>query len=328
VSGPTRAVVIDTDPGIDDAMAVAVAVAAPELEVLGLTSVFGNHHLEVTTANARRILDAVDRPDLPVVRGAAGPLVRPYAGPATVVHGDDGLGDAGLPPPSRPPLERRRAAEWLAETVLDRPGEVTLVALGPLTNLALALHLAPEIAGAVAGVVVMGGAAFVPGNVTPVAEANIWNDPEAADRVLGADWPVTLIGLDVTEQLLADPAWLRSLDGEPAAGARLVAATTPKYARYHREADRVDGIHVHDVATVARLIDPGAFTVRRHRVRVATDGVAVGQTLVARRRDDAGDWATRPVHEVAVDVDASRVLDLVRAQLVAPAIPGSPEGAG
>lgn len=323
MSPARRPVVIDTDPGIDDAMAVAVALASPELEVVGLTSVFGNHGIDVTTANAQRVLDAVGRPEVPVVRGAAGPLVRPYAGPAAFVHGDDGLGDAGLPGPSTSPRARRWAAEWIATTVLDRPGEVTLVALGPLTNLALALHLAPEITGAVAGVVAMGGAAHVPGNVTPVAEANIWNDPEAADQVLGADWPVTLIGLDVTEQLLADTAWLRSLDDEPAPGARLVAATAPRYEDYHREADRVAGIHCHDVAPIARLVDPDAFTVSRHRVRVATDGVSVGQTVVARRRDHADDWTGRPPQDVAVDVDAERVLDLVRARLVAPPIPGA-----
>ncbi|HSL56532.1 MAG TPA: nucleoside hydrolase [Acidimicrobiales bacterium] len=320
-----RRIVIDTDPGIDDATAIAVALASPELDVVGLTSVFGNHDVEVTTANAQRVLDQLGQPDRPVVRGAARPLVRPFHGPATIVHGADGLGDAGFPPPSRPPLAGRQAAEWIVRTVLDRPGEVTLVALGPLTNLALALHLEPGIVDAVAEVVVMGGAAFVSGNVTPTAEANIWNDPEAAELVLAAGWPLTLVGLDVTEQLFADTAWLRSLDDEPAPGARLTALTAPCYERYHARADGLAGIHCHDVATIAWLLDPGAFAVEPRPVRVVTDGFAAGQTVVPSRRGaDAADWDARPTVQVALGVDAPRVLDLVRTRLVAPPIPGSP----
>ena len=325
-----RAIVVDTDPGIDDAMAIAVALVSTELEVVGLTTVFGNHRVAVTTANAQRVLDALDRPAVPVVRGAARPLTRPANPPATFVHGEDGLGDAGLPAPSRPPLADRRAAEWLVDTALARPGAVTLVALGPLTNLALAVLLEPEIVGAVERVVAMGGAALVPGNATSAAEANIWNDPEAADLVLGAGWPVTMIGLDVTEQLLADTAWLRALDAVDTPAARLVARTAPTYERFHRESDGLEGIHCHDVATIAWLLDPGAFTIESRSVRVVTEGFAAGATIVERRTgSDGATDGERPGVHVALGVDAPRVLGLVRDRLgPARPIPASDRGGG
>ncbi|MBK5224545.1 MAG: nucleoside hydrolase [Acidimicrobiia bacterium] len=311
-----RPIIIDTDPGIDDAMAIAVALAAPELEVVALTTVFGNHSIEVTTANAQRILDALGDVDTPVVRGASGPLVRAPHDPATLVHGDDGLGDAGHPPPSRPPLDRRNAAQHLVDTVLDRPGSVTLVAIGPLTNLALALHLEPAIATAVAGVVMMGGAATVAGNVTPAAEANIWNDPEAADIVFGAGWPLTMIGLDVTHQVFAGRAWLDSVAQLGTPSADLVTATAPAYVRFHTETDGLDGMHCHDVAAIADVLRPDLFETEPMHVRVATQGFAAGDTIATNRRVPSDEnWDARPLVDVALGVDAGAVLGLVRDHL-------------
>jgi purine nucleosidase len=310
-----RAVVIDTDPGIDDAMAIAVALASPELDVVALTTTFGNHHVEVTTANAVRILDALGRPDIPVVAGAHRPLVRDGHGPATFVHGQDGLGDAGLPPASREVDPTLHAAVHIVELLRSRPGEITLVPIGPLTNLALALRLDPGIADLAAGVVAMGGAVRSPGNVTPVAEANIWNDPEAADIVLGADWPVTLLGLDVTRHLAADRAWLDSLASLDTPGARLVADTAPVYVDFHVSTEDFEGIHCHDVATIVQLIAPEHFHTEPLAVRVEARGLAAGQTIANTPGHIDPSWADRPAVEVALGVDGPAVLDLVRERL-------------
>ena len=316
-----RAIVIDTDPGIDDAMAIAVAMSSPELDVVALTTTFGNHDVEVTTANAQRILDLIGHPDVPVVAGAARPLVGESHGPATFVHGDDGLGDAGLPGPSRGPVAGAVAASHIVEVVRSRPHEITLVPIGPLTNLALALRLDPGIAELVEAVVVMGGAVATPGNVTPVAEANIWNDPEAADVVLGAGWPVTLLGLDVTHQLLADREWLDSLADVDTPAAHLVTATAPTYVEFHRVTDGLDGIHCHDVATIVHLLRPDLVRTRPMAVRVATEGLAAGQTIAAPVGHRDVRWGGRPAVDVGIEVDGPAVLDLVRARLAT--LPGS-----
>jgi purine nucleosidase len=314
VSGPRR-VVIDTDPGIDDAMAIAAAVAAPEIELLALTTVFGNHRLAVTTANAMRVLDHLSAHEVPVIAGADRPLLRPIGSPATFVHGDDGLGDIGLPAPSRTPVPDRRAAEHLVQLARSSDGELTVVTIGPLTNLALALRLEPDLVGWVDQVVTMGGAAFVAGNVTPAAEANVWNDPEAAEIVLGSGLPITMIGLDVTHQVLADREWLDRCAQLGTAAGDLVHRTAPTYMDFHRRTDGLDGIHCHDVATIAYLLWPDLFETRPLPVRVATSGVAVGATVVAARREHGGDadpeWLARPLVEVATAVDAPAVLDLV-----------------
>ncbi len=307
-------IILDTDPGIDDAMAIAVACAAPEIEVVALTTVFGNHHVEVTTANAVRVLDHLGLRDIPVVMGADRPLIRPLGPPATFVHGEDALGDIDLPSPSRPSQRSPRAASHIVETARAAPGELTVVAIGPLTNLALATRLEPELPDLLAGVVVMGGAAFVPGNITPAAEANIWNDPDAAEIVFSAGYQVTMIGLDVTHQLVADLEWLDRCGTRGTPAADLVHRTAPIYVEFHRRTDGLEGIHCHDVATIAYLLRPDLFETRTLPVRVATSGVAAGATVApARPREDDSDpeWGTRRPIEVATGVDSAAVLDLV-----------------
>ncbi|MGY6501753.1 MAG: nucleoside hydrolase [Acidimicrobiales bacterium] len=315
---PRRRILIDTDPGIDDAMAIAAALAAPELEVVGLTTVFGNHHVDVTTANACRVLDHLGAPEIPVVPGAARALVRAGHRPATMVHGDDGLGDADLPAAVRRPVGGRRAAEYLVEQILADPGTLTIVALGPLTNLALALHLEPRVAEAVEQVVLMGGAFAVPGNVTPTSEANIWNDPHAAHQVFGAGWPLMAIGLDVTHRLHADRAWLDRVATVDTPAARLVSVTAPTYVRFHQETDGLDGIHCHDVATIVALVRPDVLGVVAGPVQVVTDGLAAGQTVLGRG-GAVGDesWAARPDVDVALEVDTLGAMDLVHELLSA-----------
>ena len=194
-----RKIIIDTDPGIDDAMAIFFALASPELEVVALTTVFGNAHTTTCTENALRLLEIAERTDIPVAEGAHTPLAMSFRGPADFVHGSNGQGDAQLGPPSTAKVNDS-AVELIIDVVMRSPNEITLVPLGPLTNIARALQAEPKLAHNLAGIVLMGGNVFRGGNASPAAEANIINDPEAADIVFGATCPVVMAGLDVTSR--------------------------------------------------------------------------------------------------------------------------------
>ena len=202
-----RKIIIDTDPGQDDAVAILLALASTELEVLGLTAVAGNVPLALTHTNARRILELADRAEVPVCAGASRPMVRPLV-TAEHVHGRTGLDGADLPDPTVP-LHPQHGVDFIVETLLmAEPGEVTLCTLGPLTNVALALQRAPEIATRIREIVMMGGAYFEVGNITPAAEFNIYVDPHAADVVFRSGVPLTVLPLDVTHKVVASPARL------------------------------------------------------------------------------------------------------------------------
>ncbi len=306
-------ILIDTDPGIDDAMAILFALRAPELQVLGLTTVFGNHYVDVTTRNARRVLELVGHGDIPVARGAEGPLLRHYAGPPTFVHGDDGLGDAGVAADPERGAQSLTAAQFIVETVMARPGEVTLVPIGPLTNIALALKLEPRLAQTVKQVVLMGGTMLAPGNVSPVAEANIHNDPEAAAIVFGAPWHVVMVGLDVTYATIMDRAYMRELEAAHNVYTDLLARIVPLYQKYHDEHHALKGgMHTHDPSAIAYLLEPGLFTTVRHCVRVETQGYAAGQVIA----DRTGKHYDGPRIEICVGVDAPRLLKLYKERLM------------
>jgi inosine-uridine nucleoside N-ribohydrolase len=302
--------IIDTDPGIDDAIALFLALASPELEIAGLTTVFGNNAVDVSTRNALTLLEVAGRGEIPVAAGAASPLAGPYLGAIPHIHGHDGLGDGGeLPAPSGLPLAVS-AAEYLSR---EAPG-ATVLALGPLTNLALALRLRPELDTLVTRVVVMGGNALVPGNATPAAEANIWNDPEAADVVFGARWPVTMVGLDVTHKVVLPGA---DVD-EIGAAVPLLGRAIPLYRRFLASVSGLDGIYLHDPAAVACVVSPGLFTTSAWPVRVETQGFSRGKTWPhVGGTDDAAPaaWQGRPLVDVCVDVDAPKVLALVKDRL-------------
>jgi uridine nucleosidase len=307
-----ESILIDTDPGIDDAMAILFALKSPELDVLALTTVFGNHFVEITTRNALRLLELAGRDDIPVARGAYSPLVREYVSPPTFVHGEDGLGDAGLTGEPDSEAAHTRAAQFIVEAVMSRPGEITLVPLGPLTNIAMALKLEPRIVQATKRVVLMGGTAFAPGNVSPVAEANIWNDPEAAALVLGAEWDVTMVGLDVTMPVMMDHAYISALKASRAPYAELVARVVPHYQAFHAAAYKTDGaMHTHDPTAIAYLIRPDLFKTITRRVRVDTHGYATGQIIV----DRLGKWYDGVATTICTDVDAQGVLDLFRERI-------------
>ncbi len=290
--------IIDTDPGIDDAMAIHMAFAHPQIEVVGLTSIFGNVHVPVATRNALRLVEMAGA-DCPVAGGAAAPLVQPLQPPGYFVHGDAGFGDVPATEPAGKP-DTRDAAQFIVDTVNAAPGEIVLCPVGPLTNIALALRLDPSITQKVANVVIMGGAVEAAGNVTEWAEANIWNDPHAAAEVLSADWPMTLVGLDVTEKSRCTPQDFAELArAAPSIGGFLNDAVQ-FYFEWHRKKDVLDGCFLHDPSAVLACVEPGLFETREVPVSVTTEGQEIGRT---RASPDA---ATRPVH-VCLGVDSAGV---------------------
>jgi inosine-uridine nucleoside N-ribohydrolase len=229
-------IIFDTDPGVDDAMALLFALRSPEIEVVGVSTVFGNSRVEVTTRNALNLLDFAGRPDIPVAKGAGHPLVAAPISTAEYVHGDDAMGNIGwtkVNNPAQHPIDKS-AAQFIVDTVMAAPGEITIVAVGPMTNLALALKLEPKIAQATREVVIMGGNVVAPGNVSPFAEANIHSDPHAAAHMLGAGWHVTMAGLDVTQATQMDDAYFQGLaqSGDPFGV--FVSRIVPFYQAFHR----------------------------------------------------------------------------------------------
>ncbi len=317
-----KKIIIDTDPGVDDAMAILLALKSPEVEVVGLTTVFGNVYTDLATQNALRLVELAGRPSIPVAAGATLPLVVPLDSVADFVHGADGLGNTNLPLPDGRPIDEP-AAQFIVETVMARPGQITLVPIGPLTNLALALALEPRLPEKVAEVVIMGGAATVNGNVNPAAEANIIHDPHAADVVFNAGWPVTMVGLDVTMQTVMTDDYLASLKASGSAIGEFVYDISRFYRDFHYDLFGLAGTHTHDPSAIAYVIDPTLFTVERGPVRVVTAGLAAGQTLFDRRRQwyEANAWSDKPPVNVCLEVDSDRLLALYKERITAKGSP-------
>jgi inosine-uridine nucleoside N-ribohydrolase len=306
-----RKIIIDTDPGIDDAMAIFYALESPELDVIGLTTVFGNAHTSVCTTNALKLLEIAERTDIPVAKGADRPLAMPYRGPADFVHGADGQGNVNLSPPATQ-VVGIDAAHFIVKTVMESPGEVTLVPLGPLTNIALAMLIEPALTSNVAEIVLMGGNAFCGGNASPAAEANILNDPEAADIVFGADCPIVMAGLDVTEQTVMTSADLDQFATFDNARSRHLAAILPYYRDFYLTRTGLDGIFVHDSTTISYLVAPQHFTWVEHPIRVdCGHSFCRGKTQPALRVSDRESaWHGRRPVRILSGVDARAVIDL------------------
>jgi inosine-uridine nucleoside N-ribohydrolase len=310
-----RKIIIDTDPGVDDAMAIFFALCSPELELIGLTTIFGNVHTDLATTNALRLLEIAGRPDIPVAKGADNPLARPYKGPVPYVHGDDGQGNLHLPPPASTALEMT-AAEFIIEQIMRQPGEITLIPVGPLTNIALALRLEPRIAEHVHDVVIMGGNAFCHGNASPAAEANILNDAEAADVVFGAPWKVTMVGLDVTHKVYMSAAHLAEYGRIDNPMAQHIHRIVPHYAHFFGSRYHIDGIYVHDSSAVAYVIDPSLFKVVEAPVRVDTDsGISRGKTWPNMGERILPAWENRPRVTIPIEVDSERLTELELSRL-------------
>lgn len=304
-----RKIIIDTDPGVDDTMAIFFALCSPELEVIGLTTIFGNVRTTLATTNALRLLEIAGRPDIPVAPGAANALTRDYEGPVPFVHGADGQGDIDLAEPAGAALDIS-AAQFIVEQVSAHPGEVTLAPIGPLTNIALALRLEPRIADWVDEVVLMGGNALVPGNASPAAEANIRNDPEAADLVFGAGWQVTMVGLDVTLRVHMSPDDIADYATHGNPMSEHICRVLPHYRNYFESNYDVKGIFVHDSSAIAYLIEPELFKTRRWPIRVGTQGLGRGKTWPATGGRILPAWENRPLVNVCVGVDGARLVAL------------------
>ena len=306
-----RKIIIDTDPGIDDAMAIFYALASPELDVVGLTTVFGNAYVEHCTENALNLLHIAGRPDIPVAQGAGRPIYGTFRGPSSHVHGDDGQSNLFLPPAPNRPIDRH-AVQFIIDTVMAAPGEITLAPVGPLTNIALALLQEPRLAANLAGIVLMGGNAFCPGNTTPAAEANIFNDPEAADVVFGAECPIVMAGLDVTEATLMTNEQIASLATIPTERAQHLASIVPFYLDFHHERGHLDGIHVHDSTVVSWMIAPQHYRSVDLPVRVdCSFGIGRGKTWPAKQATDSfSAWSDRPAVTILTEVDSPAVVAL------------------
>ena len=307
----SRKILIDTDPGIDDTMAIFYALESPELDVVGITTVFGNASTSICTTNALRLLEIANRRDIPVSAGAERSLAAPFAGGAHWVHGADGQGNVNLAEPALAPTGER-AAEFIIDAVTSSPGEVTIVALAPLTNLALAFLLQGDLASSIKEIVLMGGNAFMEGNASPSAEANILNDPEAADVVLGAHCPVTMIGLDVTHRVVMSGEVLDRIGTFANPRAQHLARILPFYRQFYSSRYGRDGIFVHDSTTITYLLAPSLFQTVQHPVRVDTGpGIGRGKTWPALGRSDReAAWQNRPPVTIALNVDAGRAVEL------------------
>lgn len=305
-----RKLIIDTDPGVDDAMAIFYALSSPEFEVVGLTTVFGNAATSICTQNALRLLEIAERFDIPVAAGAEHSLTMPSREIGGFVHGADGQGNTNLAPPSTQAIDQH-AAQFLIDTIRLFPGEITIVALGPLTNLALMFLMQPDIAPLIREIVLMGGNAFVPGNINPAAEANIYSDPEAADLVFGAACPVTMIGLDVTMKIYLRTEHFDQIGRYDNARARYLARILPFYRAFYSSRLGFDAIPVHDSTTITYLLNPALFKTVSYGVRVETDGISRGKTWpgLYRHALDAA-WANRPMVNICVEVAAAEAIGM------------------
>jgi inosine-uridine nucleoside N-ribohydrolase len=293
-------ILLDCDPGHDDAIALLLALASPELELLGVTSVAGNQTLDKTTANAIRVLEFAGRSDIPVAAGADRPLVREQF-VASYVHGETGLDGPDLPPPQSAPVDRH-AADFLADKIREANGSVTLVPVGPLTNVALMLALHPD--ARPERIVLMGGA-VAEGNVTPAAEFNIWADPEAAARVFASGIDVTMVGLDVTHKALFTTAHIGRLAGRVG---EMVTELLRFYDKFHRDVYGFDGSPIHDAVAVAHVLRPELIETLHRNVEIDVESeLCRGRTVVdVWRRTER-----KPNCHVAVDIDAEGFLDLL-----------------
>ncbi|MGH8815560.1 MAG: nucleoside hydrolase [Achromobacter pestifer] len=315
-------VIFDTDPGIDDAMALLYLSKLPEIELLGITTVVGNADIATTTRNALFLRQRFGLA-APVIQGAGETLDGKIKPEPIAVHGHNGLGDIAIPADiDQSALRPGSAAQFIIDTLRAHPGDVTIIAVGRMTNLALALRQDPAIANMARQVVIMGGAfghAGRSGNITPAAEANIFGDPVAADEIFAANWPVVVVGLDVTHDIILDEAYLARLAAEAGENGDLLRQMSDHYARFYKDVMGLAGVVGHDLLAVSYALRPDWFETRPGPIRVVRDGIAVGQTIQmpGARLGGHPDWADRPHHRVCTAVNADAVLQHYRETVTA-----------
>jgi inosine-uridine nucleoside N-ribohydrolase len=328
-------VIYDTDPGVDDAMALYYALAHPQIELLGITTTFGNVTAAQATANALYLIQLAGR-SVPVAHGAAAPLTKQLEPPPDYIHGADGLGNLPSRVAMRGRADARSAAQFIVDMARAHPGEITLVPVGPLTNTALALQLEPRLPQLLKRVVIMGGNIAAHGNVSPVAEANIWNDPHAADRVFTAGFDLTMVGLDVTYQVMIPLSLFESLAAyhQHAATDTLLHAVR-FYAQFYgsrfAHISGFDGCYGHDVMAFMALTRPELFTTETGPTRVVTEGVSQGHTIMKREAfmdyPQLGWQASVPATTACMGVDVPAALAEFEHTLRRPWLPGGPTSA-
>ncbi|KAH1039748.1 hypothetical protein J1N35_041491 [Gossypium stocksii] len=312
--------IIDTDPGIDDSMAIFMAFQNPEYEILGLTTIFGNVQTEDATRNALLLCEIAGRPDVPVAQGSPEPLTGGRPNVADFVHGSDGLGNIFLSPPKTSKSDKT-ASEFLVEKVSEYPGEVSILALGPLTNLALAIKRDSSFASKVKNIVVLGGSFFALGNVNPAAEANIYGDPEAADVVFKSGANIVIVGLNITTQVLMTDVDLLELKQSEGKYAQVLCDMCKFYRDWHVKSDGIHGIFLHDPVSFMALARPDLFTYKKGVVRVETQGICKGHTLLdqgLKRWNESNPWTGYSPVSVAWTVNVDEVLNYIKQQLMKP----------
>ncbi|WP_027257807.1 nucleoside hydrolase [Leisingera aquimarina] len=301
--------IIDTDPGIDDAMAIFYAAAAPDIDLLGLTTIFGNVTTATATRNALRLLEAAGL-DLPVAAGATAPLVLPPFKPSAYVHGEEGFGDIPAAEPKGKPLNEE-AADFLCRMAREHKGELVVCPIGPLTNIALAMQRDPEFIRNVKSIVVMGGSLEEGGNITPHAEANIYHDPHAADVVCKSGSKVVFVGLDVTHRILCRPEDFAAIAAQSPDLGGMLQEMSHFYIKFYREVAGLNGCSLHDPAAVIACTHPGLFGMRGVPLEVSCGGETSGATLAAP------DSARAPIKVcMTVEADAVKSLFLRRLALL------------
>jgi purine nucleosidase len=295
-----KKVIIDTDPGIDDVLAILFALGCPEISVEGLTTVSGNVPVAIGTKNALKVLEIADRTDIPVACGAAKPLKRELI-TAEWVHGKDGLANMNLPAPEKEPVQES-AIEWMRQKLLKSTEPITVIALGPLTNLGMLYCLDPDAFSRIKEIVFMGGAAFCSGNTTAAAEFNIYVDPDAAKLVVESGVPITMVGLDVTMKTILKPAEVENIIDDSKIVNFAKELVSKAFSTFPVRVE-MGGLALHDPLAIGVAIEPGIITTERMNLSIETDGnVGIGATIVDNRP-----WSkAEPNANIAIDVDSFR----------------------
>ena len=307
-------IILDCDPGHDDAMAIMLAVGNPKIDLVGVTTVGGNQSLEKVTYNARSVLEMAKATDIPVHAGCDRPLVRKQEVAASI-HGETGLDGVELPVPTRP-LDSGHAVNWIIDTIMaSEPGTITLVPTGPLTNIAMAARMEPRIVDRVKEVVLMGGGYHV-GNWSAVAEFNIKVDHEAAHIVFNEPWKLTMVGLDLTHQALCTPEVQHRIDAIGTDSSHFVSGLMDFFRKTYRDNQDFIDPPVHDPCTVAYLIDPSVVSTRRCPLDVEIHGdLTLGMTVADLRGPEPS--AEECHTQVAVKLDFDKFWDLIVDAIVA-----------
>ena len=307
-----KKIIIDSDPGIDDTMAIYLALNSDLLDVIGITTVYGNTSNTQGAENALRILEIAKREDIPVHIGASKPLTTEYLGKGEVVHGKDGQGNSNLHAPQSK-VAKLTAVEFLKNKINEYPGEVIVVPIGPLTNIAQLLIENPNIDQKISEIVLMGGNALSQGNASPAAEANIRNDPEAANIVFSSNTLITMVGLDVTNEVFMNDNTINEITSSGSRETDHLKLILPHYVDFLSKFYDKTGMPIHDSSAIAYLIDKNLFKTIKYPIVVETEGISRGKTWMGTSKtEDVNDpWSNRVDVDICIEVDSEKVIRLI-----------------